>query len=102
MSKIAMIGDRDSIWPFKAFGVSLYLLKSMDEAKEALKRALSQDHAIIFVTEEVFKACREEIYEVQDRPTPAITILPSLRGSQGLGMEEIKEAVRKAIGAEIL
>lgn len=102
MSKIAMIGDRDSIWPFRAFGVSLYFLRNIDEAKDVLRRALTKDHAIIFVTEEVFKACREEINKVQDRPTPAITVLPNLRGSQGVGMEEIKEAVRKAIGAEIL
>ena len=33
MSKIAMVGDRDSIWAFKAFGLSLYFVKDGAERR---------------------------------------------------------------------
>ncbi len=101
MSKIAMVGDRDSIWAFKAFRLSLYFVKDGEE-KEVLARALTGNYSIIFVTEGVFRACREQIDEIRDKTLPSITVLPNLRGSQGLGTEEIKRAVRKAVGADIL
>ena len=37
MSKIAMVGDRDSIWAFKAFGFSLCFVKDGEEKEDLAK-----------------------------------------------------------------
>ena len=102
MSKIAIIGDRDTIWPFKAFGFYLDPLRHINEAKGALEELLKKDYSIIFVTEEVFKECREEIQKVQTEPLPAIIILPNIQGSQDIGKIELQQAIRTAIGSDIL
>jgi V/A-type H+-transporting ATPase subunit F len=35
-------------------------------------------------------------------PLPAITVIPSSKGSRGYGMANIKSAVERAVGADIL
>ena len=39
MSKIAFIGDRDSVWGFRAFGIDVYPVSDPTEAHEAFEEA---------------------------------------------------------------
>jgi V/A-type H+-transporting ATPase subunit F len=102
MSKIAFIGDRDSIWGFKAFGITGFPASGTDQARDAFTAAVKQGHAIIFVTEDVYEACSEQIAEYRDQALPTVTVLPSVRGSRGIATAEIHRAVSAAVGADIL
>lgn len=102
MSKIAFIGDRDSVWGFKAFGIAALPVADAEEARETLVAAVKKGYVIIFVTEDVYEACSEEIGEYRDLPIPTVTVLPNVRGSRGLAAAEIHQAVSAAIGADIL
>ena len=44
----------------------------------------------------------EERAKYKDMPLPAITVIPSSKGSRGYGMANIKSAVERAVGADIL
>ena len=44
----------------------------------------------------------EERAKYKDMPLPAITVIPSAKGSLGYGMANIKSAVERAVGADIL
>ena len=44
----------------------------------------------------------EEIARYQDALTPAIILIPGKEGSLGIGMANIKTAVERAVGADIL
>jgi V/A-type H+-transporting ATPase subunit F len=102
MSRIAFIGDRDSVWGMRAFGMTALPVTGAEEARRALARAVRDEHAIIFVTEDVYEFCSEEIAEYRDQALPTITVLPSVTGSRGLATTEIHRAVSAAVGADIL
>jgi V/A-type H+-transporting ATPase subunit F len=102
MSKIAFIGDRDSVWGFRAFGIDVYPVADPTEAAEAFEDAVESAHAIIFVTEDIYESCGDPISKYRDLALPTVTVLPSVTGSRGLAATEIHEAVSAAIGADIL
>jgi V/A-type H+-transporting ATPase subunit F len=102
MSKIAFIGDRDSVWGFRALGMTALPVAGAEEAKRALGEAVRGGHAIVFVTEDVYEVCSEEISVYRDQALPAITVLPGVTGSRNLIAGEIHRAVSAAVGADIL
>ncbi len=102
MSKIAFIGDRDSVWGFAAFGISARPVTDDEHAREVLAATVREGTSIIFVTEDVYEACSEQIAEYRDLALPTITVLPNVKGSRGVAATEIREAVSAAVGADIL
>ena len=103
MSKICIIGDRDSVIGFMAVGFSVYEAASSRAAGEILKTlAKDEENAIIFVVENYAKEIDDIISKYKDKPTPAIIPIPSKEGSTGYGMESIKRASERALGANIL
>jgi V/A-type H+-transporting ATPase subunit F len=102
VSRIAFVGDRDSVWGFRAFGVDVYPVAEMNEAREVLERAVADEHAVVFVTEDVYEACAEQIAGYRDQAMPTVTVLPGVTGSRGVAAREIHQAVSAAIGADIL
>jgi V/A-type H+-transporting ATPase subunit F len=102
MSRIAFIGDRDSVWGFRALGMTALPVVGAEEAQDALAEAVRSRHAIIFVTEDVYEACSEQIAVYRDQALPTITVLPGVRGSRNLVAAEIHRAVSAAVGADIL
>ncbi len=102
MSEIGFIGDRDSVWGFRAFGVAVRPAATAEEASLALRELVRAGCSIIFVTEDVYEACSEEIVRYRELPVPVITVLPGVRGSRGVAAGEIHRAVSAAVGADIL
>jgi V/A-type H+-transporting ATPase subunit F len=101
MSRIAFIGDRDSVWGFRAFGIAVFPVSGPEEASAAFEAAVSGAHAVIFVTEDVYEACAEQLVQYRNLALPTVTVLPSVTGSRGLAATEIHQAVSAAIGADI-
>jgi V/A-type H+-transporting ATPase subunit F len=102
MSSIAFVGDRDSVWALRALGVDVYPAADAEEAREAFEAAVAEERAIVFVTEDVYEACGDQIARFRDQALPTVTVLPGIRGSRGLAAREIHQAVSAAIGADIL
>ena len=44
----------------------------------------------------------DEIDRYKDLPVPAITVIPGRAGAKGVGLANIKRAVERAVGADIL
>jgi V/A-type H+-transporting ATPase subunit F len=103
MPKIAVIGDNDSILGFKAVGVTAFPVAEPEEAKDVLRTLARDDkYQVIFITEEAAAAAEDTVANLKQRMTPVLMLIPSSRGSLGLGMEQIKRNVEKAVGADIL
>ena len=45
---------------------------------------------------------KETIAKYKDMELPAIIVIPGISGSMGLGMNEVRESAKRAIGADIL
>lgn len=102
MYKIGVLGDKDSVLGFKALGLDVYPAESVEEARHILHDLAKQDYAIIYLTEQYAAGMQAEIDRYKDELTPAIILIPGKEGSLGIGMANVKRAVERAVGADIL
>ena len=100
--RIAVLGDKDSVLGFKALGLSTYAVDSGEEARATLHRIAKEDFAVIYVTETLAVELEHDINRYKDELTPAIILIPGKEGSLGIGARNIKKAVERAVGADIL
>ena len=102
MYKVAVIGDTDSIIGFRALGLTVLEAGAPEAAGDHLRRTVEEGFAIVFITEPYFAYHQEYIRSLRSRKLPAIIPIPSISGGTGLGMTQIRDAVRKAVGMDIL
>lgn len=102
MYKIGVIGDKQSVLGFKAVGLNVFDCSTKDEAKQILKNIEDEGYAIIYITENIYSEILDTVYEYNERRLPAIIPIPGMKGSTGIGIQNIKKAVEKAVGADIL
>ena len=102
MKKIGIIGDKESVLCFMTAGFTVFVTEDKDEAASIIKHAEKDGFAILFITE----ALIEQLPEVFDahKASPGLAIIPLPRdgGNTGFGMAQIKSAVERAVGADIL
>lgn len=101
MYKIAVIGDKDSVLSFKAVGVDVFVSYEKDHARATIDKLAKKDYGVIFVTEELAAKIPNTIDRYDARLVPAIILIPSNKGSLGIGMEKLNKNVEKAVGANI-
>ena len=103
MYKIGIIGDRDTVLGFMALGFTVEDVTSAEDAAKRLHAmAKSGDYAVIFVTENYAVQIEEDVNRYKDMPLPAVISIPGHSGSTGYGMNLIRNAVERAVGADIL
>ena len=86
---IAVIGDKKSILPFKAFGISTFEAENEAGAKKILDSI--REYEVIFITEEL----------VQTEPPSNVTVIPGRKGSLGYGKLILMNIIKRATGAEV-
>ena len=104
MLKIAVIGGAETVMGFKALGLETYPAADPAEASKILRHLTrdNDDYAIIYIEESMAKDILPEISKYQEKPSPAIILIPGRDGPIGLGLSALKEAVEKAVGSDIL
>ena len=103
MYKIGIIGKRDAVQGFMALGFSVHEADTTaDAARELHVMAKSQEYGVIFLTENFAAELEEETAKYRDLPLPAIVSIPGQDGSTGFGMNNLRRAVERAVGADIL
>ena len=102
MSRIGVIGDRESIIGFRAVGLDVFPAESSQEARKTVRQLAEEEYAIIYITEGLASQIEGEIDKYKDERLPAIIVIPGKEGPSGSGMRNVKEAVKRAVGADIL
>ncbi|MFA5527947.1 MAG: V-type ATP synthase subunit F [Peptostreptococcales bacterium] len=102
MYKIAVLGDRDSIYGYAALGLNTYAVTSKDEALRILKTLVNEHYAIIYITEAWQSQLETEIDQYVTAPLPAIIPIPGVSGNTGKGMYNVKKSVERAVGSDII
>ena len=104
MYKMAVIGDRESVLIFKAFGADIFffVLEEVLKNKRLINQLASEGYAIILITEQVAEHLSEVLEHFSKEPLPAISVIPSLDGSLGLAERIMKKNVERAVGMNIL
>ena len=102
MSKVGIIGDKDTVMGFLALGIDIFPAYSAEEIKKTIHKLAEKEYAIIYITEEASLKAKESLAKCKDMELPAIIVIPGIGGSMGLGMNEVRESAKRAIGADIL
>lgn len=102
MYKIGVIGDKQSVLGFKAVGLNVFDCATMEDAKSTLREVAKEDYAIIYITEDLYAEIKDTVHEYNESRLPAIIPIPGMKGTQGIGIMNIKKAVERAVGADIL
>lgn len=100
--KIAAVGDQDSVLGFRALGLDVFPAGDAEEAKGLLHTLAKENYAIIYLTENYARDMGPDIARYKDALTPAVILIPGREGSLGIGMANVKTAVERAVGADIL
>jgi len=105
MYKIAVLGDRDSIYGFSALGLDIYAVSLSDDTFEAAKklRELAEGgYAAIYIVESLAEKLKSEIQRYRSEMLPAIIPIPGVSGNSGFGMKMVSKSVERAVGSDIL
>lgn len=102
MYKIGVVGDKDSVLAFKALGIDVYPVSTVEEARKTVDTMAAKMYGVIFVTEQVAKDLEETIERYNREILPAIILIPSNQGTLNIGMKRISDNVEKAVGVNIL
>jgi V/A-type H+-transporting ATPase subunit F len=102
MYKIAVLGDRDSIYGFAALGLDTYPVSDTEEAAKLLKKLAEGKYAVIYITEALQAQLESEIDKYLADLVPAIIPIPGVSGNTGKGMRNVKKSVERAVGSDII
>jgi len=102
MYKVAVMGDRDSIYGFAAIGLDTYPVTDTEEAAKMLKELADSQYAVIYITENLQSVLESEIDKYTSERLPAIIPIPGVSGNTGMGMRNVKKSVERAIGSDII
>ncbi|MBN1233187.1 MAG: V-type ATP synthase subunit F [Candidatus Coatesbacteria bacterium] len=104
MYEMAIIGEIDSILPFRALGLEVYEAESSNEVIKIIKQLFRQKtYKVLIVTETYF----EEVYPVSSELEkksfyPSVIFIPSNQGSKQLGLQKIRKIIERAVGVDLL
>lgn len=100
--KVAVVGNRDAILPFRMIGFDIFPVTSAETAKSTLRELAKKDYGIIYLTEDFAQEIPEIIQFYDTVVTPAVILIPTHRGQLGIGSKRIQDNVEKAVGMNIL
>ena len=100
MYQIAVLGDAQSVQGFAALGLQVCPAENAEQARPILHRL--DNTAIIYITEQLAAGLTAELDRYRKSATPAIILIPGKEGSLGLGMQQVKTTVERAVGADII
>lgn len=101
--KIAILGTQDSVLGFKALGLDVFGVSSIDDSIAALDIIQEKnEHAVVFITEDWMEKLSDRIEKFSGQALPAILPIPSQKGSTGEGLRNLSKIVEQAVGSDIL
>lgn len=102
MYKIAVIGDRDSIYGFATLGLETFPVLTAEEGARKLNELAASEYAIIYITEQLQNQISETVEQYNEQRLPAVVPIPGVNGNTGRGMKDVKRLVEKAVGSDII
>ena len=102
MYKIAVIGDRDSIYGFATLGLEVFPTEDEEEGARLLSQLAHTDYAIIYITESLMSRISDTVEHYRQQKLPAIIPIPGVNGNTGQGIANVKRMVEQAVGSDIV
>lgn len=102
MYKIAVMGDRDSIYGFATLGLDTFPFTDSAEAAKKLRELADGSYAVVYITEALAAEIEPEIVRYSSARVPAVILIPGVSGNTGAGISAVKKSVEQAVGSDII
>ncbi len=102
MYRIAVIGDRDSIYGFAALGLDVFPVPDSETGSRTLRSLAERNYAVIYITEALAKDLEYELDHYRESLLPAVIPIPGVHGNTGMGINMVKKSVEQAVGSDII
>ena len=102
MYKIAVMGDKDSIYGFAALGLDTFPFTDPVAAGRKMRELAENNYAVIYITEALADELTAEIDHYREQMLPAIILIPGVSGNTGKGIQSVKKSVEQAVGSDII
>lgn len=102
MYKIAVMGDKDSIYGFATLGMETFPYSDPQEASHKLRELAEEGYAVVYITEGLADKISTEINRYREQMLPAIILIPGISGNTGSGINAVKRSVEQAVGSDII
>lgn len=100
--KIGVVGDKDSILPFKMLGFDVFYASEAKEARKTVDQLAKNEYGIIYLTEKLGAKIPDTIKRYDSKIQPAVILIPNHTGTLNIGKQRIQDNVEKAVGQNIL
>ncbi len=103
MSKAVAVGEKHLILGFKGVGFEIIPLEDSTRLGQELA-ALSRDAEVgfVLVTESMANESPQAVREFRQRSSAVLTVIPTHEGSRHVSFEEMRKAVERSMGVDIL
>jgi vacuolar-type H+-ATPase subunit F/Vma7 len=101
-TRVAVIGDKDMVFAFKALGFKTYSPRHMDEAREILNGLEKDNIALCFLHHSYFEPLQEEREVLGKKIVPVIVGFSDYRKITDHLENMMKEMAVKATGSDAL
>lgn len=102
MYRIAVVGDRDSIYGFAALGLETIDFNQVEDKSAKFVELCNSNFAVIYITEALAKELEKEIEYFMKQQLPAIILIPGIKGNTGKGIASVRKSVEQAVGSDII
>ncbi|MBZ1356265.1 MAG: hypothetical protein KY054_00640 [Candidatus Nealsonbacteria bacterium] len=100
--KIAIIGNPETIKGFKSLGIDLLGVRNKEEAEKSFLSVYSSDeYALLLLTEDWFTELRDQIKEFEEKPLPALMMIPGIGSKKSIAEQELRQMIERAVGSDI-
>ncbi len=99
---MAVLGKIDQILPFSAIGLEIFSVETAEDAKKALINLAEKKYTLVMITEDFAAELLETRMKYSSEPVPAIIAIPGAEGVTGSTLEQLRETLKHAVGADIL
>lgn len=96
---IAVVGRAETVAPFRAAGLTAVSVEPGPGAADAVQSLIDRGCRVIFYTEDLFVDLKPVVERSRRQAVPSLVSLPV--GTERLGVERLKDIVRRAVGADV-
>lgn len=98
---LGAVGEKDAVLAFRAVGMHSLPASTEAEVRQAIHRLKGEGVKVIFITEAAARLGLEVLERYRNDPELTIIPVPGAFGSDGFGLDQLRQNVLKAIGADI-
>ncbi len=100
--KVAVVGEPDFVFAFRAMGIKVFSPKNLEEAKKVIEAVKEKKFALCFLQESLLEPLSDELKALKDKFCPVVVGFSDYRKVTDYLGKMMREIAVKATGSDVL